>query len=228
MMKKLLVLALLAVGMTAYAQSSKDDKIDVMWHEGEEVDWTMHVGVGVNLVTGAPDNMEFAPFKSWDIQVTLVQMDYTPIGASQTYSIGAGLNWRNYRLKDENQAFVKNADIIGLGEFPANASSKSSSIKTLGINIPLLFTQRFSKDFSLTVGPVINFNAWGWAKCNYELGDTDFEMSTRKIGQRPVTVDVLGVADICGIGIFCKYSPMSVLKKERGPEFKSVTVGLYF
>lgn len=227
MMKKLLVLALLAVGMTAFAQKNPG-KDDVKLHDGEEVDWTMHLGLGVNLVTGAPDGYEFAPFKSWDIQWTVLQMDYTPIGASQTYSIGAGLNWRNYGLKDNGSALVKTGELIDLGGFPVGAGSKSSSIQTVGINIPLLFTQRFSDDFSLTVGPVVNFNAWGWVNRNYEMGDTDIKESTRKIGQRPVTVDVLGVFDFSGIGVFCKYSPMSVLKKDKGPDFKSLAVGFYF
>jgi len=226
-MKKLLLLVFLAVGMTAYAQKDKG-KEDVYWHDGEESDWTMHLGVGVNLVTGAPDGMNFAPFKSWDIQLTVVQYDYTPVGARQTYSIGAGLNWRNYGLKDNGSAFVKEGDQVVLGGFPAGAGSRYSSVRTLGINIPLLFTHRFSNDFKVTLGPVVNFNAWGWVKRNYELGDSDYEVSTGKIGQRPVTVDILGVADFAGLGVFCKYSPMSVLKTDRGPEFKSVTLGLYF
>lgn len=41
-------------------------------------------------------------------------------------------------------------------------------------------------------------------------------------------VDVLGIAHISEIGIYCKYSPMSVLKPERGQEFKSLLFGLYF
>lgn len=226
MMRKFLVLAMLAVGMSAFAQKDKD-RDDVTWYDGEEVDLTMHFGVGVNLVTGAPDGYKFAPFKSWDIQWTLVQMDYTPDGASQTYSVGAGLNWRNYGLKDNGSAFVKTGDLVNLGGFPVGAESRFSSIQTLGINIPLLFTQRIGEDISFTVGPIVNFNAWGWAKRNYEIGDTDFEESTRKIGQRPVTVDILGVFDFDGLGVFCRYSPMSVLKKDRGPEFQSITVGLY-
>ena len=211
-MKKLLVLALLAVGMTAYAQEGRDKK-DITLKDGENDAWTTQLAVGINLVTGAPDGYKFAPFKSWDINWTVVQYNYTPNGASQTYSAGVGLNWRNYGLKDNGSALVKTGELIDLGGFPVGAGSKSSSIQTVGINIPLLFTQRFSDDFSLTVGPVVNFNAWGWVNRNYEMGDTDI---------------VLGVFDFSGIGVFCKYSPMSVLKKDHGPEFQSVTVGLYF
>jgi hypothetical protein len=225
-MKKLLVLALLAVGMTAYAQEGRDKK-DITLKDGENDAWTTQLAVGINLVTGAPDGYKFAPFKSWDINWTVVQYNYTPNGASQTYSAGVGLNWRNYGLKDNNTAFVKNGDLVGLGNFPEGAGSRYSSIRTLSISVPLLFTQKISDDFSFSVGPIVNFNAWGWVKRNYEMGDDDFEISTSKIGQTPVTIDVMGVFDFDGLGVFCKYSPMNVLKTDRGPKFQSVTVGLY-
>ena len=223
-MNKLLMMVLLAVSMTAFAQESKKD---ITYKDGKNDDWTMQLGVGVNLVTGAPGEYEFAPFKSWDIQWTLIQYNYTPKGAKQTYSIGLGLNWRNYGLKDNNTAFVKVNDVVGLGTFPANASSKYSSVRTLGIIIPILFTQDLGKDFSFSVGPVVNFNAWGWVNRDYDLGDDNYDVSTRKIGQRPVTVDIMGIIDYDGLGIYCKYSPMSVFKKDSGPEFRSITLGLY-
>lgn len=34
--------------------------------------------------------------------------------------------------------------------------------------------------------------------------------------------------DQVGVGLYCKYSPMSVMKKNYGPDFKSVSVGIYF
>lgn len=247
-MKKLLMMALMAVCMTANAEEIEDVNVvngthemaapadkkkgksetDIVLRDGENDKWTMHLGVGVNLVTGAPDAYEFAPFKSWDIQWTVVQYDYTPKNAKQTYSIGLGLNWRNYGLKDNGTAFLKAGDVVGLAEFPNNAGSRYSSVQTLAINVPLLFTQKVSKDVSITVGPIVNFNAGGWVKRSFELGDDEYDVSTRKIGQAPVTVDVFGMVDIDGFGLFCKYSPMKVFKKDRGPEFNSVTLGLYF
>ena len=201
---------------------------DLVLKDGENDKWTMHLGVGVNLVTGAPDAYEFAPFKSWDIQWTVVQYNYTPKNAKQTYSIGLGLNWRNYGLKDNGTAFLKAGDVVGLGAFPSNAGSRYSSVQTLAISVPLLFTQKVSKDVSITVGPIVNFNAGGWVKRSYEEGDNDIEVSTSKIGQNPVTVSAFGMVDIDGFGLFCKYSPMNVFKKDRGPEFNSFTLGFYF
>lgn len=215
--------------MAAPADNKKGKtETDLVLKDGENDKWTMHLGVGVNLVTGAPDAYEFAPFKSWDIQWTVVQYNYTPKNAKQTYSIGLGLNWRNYGLKDNGTAFLKAGDVVGLGAFPSNAGSRYSSVQTLAISVPLLFTQKVSKDVSITVGPIVNFNAGGWVKRSYEEGDNDIEVSTSKIGQNPVTVSAFGMVDIDGFGLFCKYSPMNVFKKDRGPEFNSFTLGFYF
>lgn len=242
------MMALMAACMTANAEEIEDVNVvngtnemaapandkkgktetDLVLKNGENEKWTMHLGVGVNLVTGAPDAYEFAPFKSWDIQWTVVQYNYTPKNAKQTYSIGLGLNWRNYGLKDNGTAFLKAGDVVGLGAFPSNAGSRYSSVQTLAISVPLLFTQKVSKDVSITVGPIVNFNAGGWVKRSYEEGDNDIEISTSKIGQNPVTVSAFGMVDIDGFGLFCKYSPMNVFKKDRGPEFNSFTLGFYF
>lgn len=247
-MKKLLMMALMAVCMTANAEEIENVNVvndaneqaapadnkkgktetDLVLKDGENEKWTMHFGLGVNLVTGAPDAYEFAPFKSWDIQWTVVQYNYTPKNAKQTYSIGLGLNWRNYGLKDNGTAFLKAGDVVGLGAFPSNAGSRYSSVQTLAISVPLLFTQKVSKDVSITVGPIVNFNAGGWVNRSYEEGDNDIEVSTSKIGQNPVTVSAFGMVDIDGFGLFCKYSPMNVFKKDRGPEFNSFTLGFYF
>lgn len=47
------------------------------------------------------------------------------------------------------------------------------------------------------------------------------------MGCRPVTVDVMGVFDVYGVGVYCKYSPMSIMKTDRSLQFKSITLGLY-
>jgi len=71
----------------------------------------------------------------------------------------------------------------------------------------------------MKVGDVTTLGAFTVGTDNYQ---------TKKIGQRVVTVDVMGIFDIYGIGLFCKYSPMDVFKEDRGPEFNSLTFGLYF
>lgn len=235
-MKKLMTMALLALCMTANANPMTEDednatKNGVVLDEKSNHDWTMHFAVGVNIPVDATNGYEFAPFRSWEFAWTVAQYDYHPKGASQTYSVGLGLNWRSYGLKDKDRLMmVKDpaTDVIGLGIFPNNADNRSSNIHTAAITMPLLFNQRICKDFSLSVGAQLNWNVYGTLGNHYALGDDEIDVTTKDIKYRPFTVDVMAIAHIHGIGIYGKYSPMSVLKKNAGPEFKSVAVGIYF
>ncbi len=104
----------------------------------------------------------------------------------------------------------------------------SSNIQTSSLNIPLLIKQRFSKSFAISLGAQLNWNYYARIHNYYTVDDRDYDEYVRKVGQRPITVDVLGILHFGRIGVYCKYSPMSVLKKDRGVEFKSFAAGIYF
>lgn len=250
-MKQLLFLALLSVAMTASAVEKNenailndtnmatyldDDDIDtndggVKISKGKDEDdrWSMHFSVGVDIPTGAPDGVDFAPFRSWDLQWTVLQYDYTPKNCKTTFSAGLGLNWRNYTLKGHSDMFVKNNDIVGVAQSESSMKELSSRIHTLGLAMPLLVKQRFGKNFAISLGAQLNWNYYARINNYYEVDDHEIDTQTKKIGQRPITIDFLGIIHIAkGLGIYCKYSPMTVLKKDRGVEFKSLSVGLYF
>lgn len=243
-MRKLFLMALLAVGMSANAQFLEDKNNEfgnvggVNLGDGvdENDSWTLHVNFGVNVPTSVPDDIEFAPFRSWEIGVTVLQYDYTPKNWKTTFSAGLGFDWRNYTLKGHDEQFEK---------FPANkikkpndcvyvvtpvdkCDARSSRIHTVSLSMPLLVKQSFSKNFAISVGAQLNWNFRAHIHNYYEEGDIEISEDTKKIGQRPFTVDFLGIVHVHKFGIYCKYSPMSVLKTDRGPEFKSLAFGLYF
>ncbi len=193
-------------------------------------DLSMHFGVGIATPTNVPDEMSFAPFKSWELFWTVIQYDYTPKCAWQTYSAGFQLGWHHYGLSTEKMFMKDDAGVIGLADYPANAGHRYSSINVFNISIPLLFTQKFDRkgDIKFSVGPVVNFNVYGSLTSGYEMGDVETELTTKKIGQRPVTVDFMGILKLYGVGLYCKYCPMSVLKNDCGPQFHSLSFGLYF
>ena len=245
-MKKLLLMAFLAVGMAANAETFLTDKgddsktvggIDLGEGQDENDRWTMHIAVGVDIPTSVPSGMEFAPFRSWDINFTLIQYDYTPKNWKTTFSAGLGFDWRNYTLSGHDKAFVKVPanptagianDFVEVSTPNLKSDDRSSRIQTLSLSMPLLIKQRFSKLFALSLGAQVNWNFRGHLHNYYEDGDSEISTDTKKIGQRPFTVDILGIVHVERFGIYCKYSPMSVMKTDRGPEFKSLSVGVYF
>ena len=241
-MKKLLLFVMLAVGMTAYAQdmdvkyvdTSNDGGVKLGQGADEDDHWTMHFAVGVDIPVST-DGLDFAPFRSWDINFTVVQYDWTPKNSKTTLSAGLGLNWRNYTLSGHDKMFDKlsintsNDEVVTVHNRPGEYSELSSRVHTVGLSMPLLVKQRFGKHFAISLGAQLNWNYYARLNNEYEIGDHEIEDLTKKIGQRPITVDILGIVHVAkGLGVYCKYSPMSVFKKDKGPDFKSLSVGFYF
>ena len=250
MMKKLFLMAMVAVSATAFADEVNNEEVLMstqdepsmmvddednnggvrikMNKDDESSDWTMHFSVGVNIPMDAPDGVDLATFKSWEFNWTILQYDYTPKNTKTTLSAGVGLNFRNYGLSGHDKMFGKIHDQVVVGTPSRDIDNLYSSIHTTGLYIPLLVKQRFSKNFAISLGGQLNWNYAAHVSNQYETGDDEVDVETNKIGQRPITVDVLGIFHIWKLGLYCKYSPMSVLKTDRGPEFKSLAVGIYF
>lgn len=227
---------MLAVGMTAYAQetdvkyvdTSNDGGVKLGQGADEDDNWTMHFAVGVDIPVST-GGLDFAPFRSWDINLTLVQYDWTPKKSKTTLSAGLGFEWRNYTLSGHDNMFVKANDLVGVVHRDGEMSELSSRVHTVGLAMPLLVKQRFGKNFAISLGAQLNWNYYARLNNYYEVGDHEIDDLTKKIGQRPITVDILGIVHVAkGFGIYCKYSPMSVFKKDKGPDFKSLSVGFYF
>lgn len=231
-MKKIMLLMMLAATLSANATTrvgGDDESNDLVLKKNDNSEWTMHLALGVNVPVSVEGDHKFAPFKSWNIMWTPFQYDYKPKGATQTYSAGVAISWHNYTLKDNGAMFTKKTGgNVVVEEFDTNVQNRWSSVHMFSINLPLLFTQSIGKKFSVTLGPVVNFNVYGALNNRFEQGDDDIDITTHDIDYRPVTVDILGVIDYDGFGVYCKYAPMTVFKKDRGPEFKSLTFGLYF
>ena len=241
-MKKMFLLAFLAFGMTANAETIVSDDnneakdkslIDLGQGKDENDRWSMHAYVGVDVPTGAPDGVKFAPFRSWEFNLTLLQYDYTPGKSKTTLSAGLGFNWRVYTLSGHDKYFDKHSDgWIVVESVPSGMGSETmqdlaSNVHTTSLSMPLMVKQKFSKIFAISLGAQLNWNFWGRIHNSYENGDRDFDEYTKKIGQRDFTIDVMGIVHLGDIGIYCKYSPMSVLEKDRGPKFQSLAFGIY-
>lgn len=250
-MKYLLLLAFFVVGMTANAENLNEniatngaDKAIVVFDDGDDDingggvkiaegkddddRWSMHFAVGGIITTGAPDDVKFSYWRSWDINWTIIQYDYRPKKSKLSLSAGLGFNWRKYPLSGHKDMFVKEGDVVKVAPVGTGMDDLSSDIHTASLSMPLLAKYSFGKNIALSLGAQLNWNYYGRLHSSYEHGDNDYKIFTKKIGQRPFTVDIMGIVHVWDIGIYCKYSPMSVLKKDRGIEFKSVSIGVYF
>ena len=194
---------------------------------------SLNFGLGVSAPTNVPEGMDLKPMKSLEAMIWALY-NHTPFKGKNTFSAGLGFTARNYGL-DTNQMFTKDGSTIGLGTFPEASGSRSSRLSIGSLSVPFFFSHEFGKKshVSLTLGPVVNFNFGGGSltnksKTSDEIFDYTTEATATGIGCRPITVDFMGVLRLYGIGIYMKYSPQSVLKTDRGPQFHALSFGIFF
>ena len=201
--------------------------------------WVLDFGVGFNAALNKGNNPGFAVFKSKDIFFGF-RYCYTPKGKLQTYSVGLWFDWRDYCTpKYNSMGKDQETGIVGFSPYPDNVSDTRSLIRIFSLSVPFLFTQQFGHESKVkfTLGPVLNINVRGRINNEWSKDDINYETSTKSISQRPVTVDIFAMLQLKGIGIYCKYSPMSVLKSKsvttpegvvvENPKFKSISFGIY-
>jgi len=64
------------------------------------------------------------------------------ITSGTSISLGAGLDWRNYRITTPNSRFVENAGTVSLAGYENEVFPNNSRLKTLAINVPLMDSPR--------------------------------------------------------------------------------------
>lgn len=193
---------------------------------------SLNLGLGVSAPTNVPESMDLKPMKSMEAMIWVLY-NHTPFKGKNTFSAGLGFTARSYGL-DTNQMFTKDGSTIGLGTFPEGSGSHRSRLSIGSLSVPFFFSHEFGKKshVSLTLGPVVNFNLGGSLTNKFKTSDANYDYMTEAtasgIGQRPVTVDFMGVLRLYGIGLYMKYSPQSVLKTDRGPQFHALSFGIFF
>lgn len=188
---------------------------------------TAHVGIGFTCPTHVDERVDFSTFKSWEIFATVLQLDhFLDRHERNKVSLGLGIDWRNYRMTDD-QLFTKGPDgNVTVERFPLAYEPKFSRIKVFSLTATLRYEHEFADGFAIGFGPVVNFNTYASIKTRYKfLGDKIKHME-KNIRQRPVTIDWMLNMTIADVPFYVKYSNDNVLK-DGGVRFRSLSFGLY-
>ena len=188
---------------------------------------TAHVGIGFTCPTHVDERVDFSTFKSWEIFATVLQLDhFLDRHERNKVSLGLGIDWRNYRMTDD-QLFTKGPDgNVTVERFPLAYEPKFSRIKVFSLTATLRYEHEFADGFAIGFGPVVNFNTYASIKTRYKfLGDKVKHME-KNIRQRPVTIDWMLNMTIADVPFYVKYSNDNVLK-DGGVRFRSLSFGLY-
>ena len=195
--------------------------------DSTNVEGTAHLAFGVNIPMDAHENVDISPFRSWEIWFIPLQTDFYLSRAHKDFiSLGLGFDWRNYRMKNETCFMLVGDEVVGLGTYPQGSKPKFSRVKTFSINVPLLYSHKFDRDWGIGLGGVFNWNTYASIKTEFKQDGGTHKFVDKKIGQRKFTVDAMAVLYNPLFDLYVKYSPQDVLK-EPGVNFSALTVGIY-
>ena len=168
---------------------------------------------------------------SWEIMWTIAEIEKYGYGKHNGFSIGFGVNWRNFRI-DGRSKFVKLDDgTITEEALPAGYDNDFSRIKVFSLTIPVMWKYR-TKSVTFGLGPVLNINTYASIKNRFWDADGEkHKQMFKKIHQRPITVDIMAEVSFHNwFSIYGKFSPMTILNSTYANDvnFQPVSFGIYF
>ena len=182
---------------------------------------------------GAIDDIPLRSGKSFEINLNLLQNAF-PISSRYKWAIvtGFGIRWTRYHLKG-NHYFEEIDDYTHLLSASDERRFKSSILGITTLNLPLLIEwQNRNGNLFFSAGVECSFKTASSSRIHYinENNKKQKEKVDSGMNLRPVTMDVLVQAGSNDIGVFARYSPISIFEKDKGLELYPLSIGvmLYF
>jgi len=227
-MKKLLfTLAILAFGCSAYAAdiTEKKDSTKIYLNSSETAyieagDLVLGLNMGLNMPDGIDAFNSHSYHVSWELARVAMEL-----GSKQDIAtVGVGMTWNKYATTNSKGYFKEGGKIDT--EKDGEKNFDYSRYLTYSFSLPVQYTHIFNNGMFVTAGPVVNFNIHSSIFREKETGYTKTSIKVKNAYHNPVTVDLRAGIGYKDVGLMVKYSPMSVIKKDKGPDFQSLAIGI--
>lgn len=177
------------------------------------------------------DFMRLRPEKSFTYSFNLFEKNLPITKESFGLATGAGLQWNSFFLA-ENVDLTESADGVISGNYidPALRDYTKNKLNMAYLTVPLIAELQIpagKEKLYISAGITGSLRLWSKQKQKYFENDIkmknkitdDFQLSPFRYG---ATVRI-GYGDI---GLFANYEPVSLFKKDKGPELYPITVGI--
>lgn len=143
---------------------------------------------------------------------------------------GAGFRWNTYRL-DDNTHFAKLDGITYLLPAPDGIEYETSRLKIVHFTIPVLLEWQKKvtggKRLFFSGGVVAGAKIYSNSVIKYyNKNGKQKDILGKDLNLRPITCDVLVQAGYGCVGLYAKYSPLSLFESGRGPELYPMSAGV--
>lgn len=148
-------------------------------------------------------------------------------GDRNRFSLGAGFQFRNYRLTQGHRFATATTGVTSIDLVNPTHEKPASDLYSYTVQFPLLYGKGFGKKFWVFAGGVMDWNCYAREYYQYSVDKTKYSESTRGLRQRKLTFDIVAGVTWNGIGAYFRYSPQPVFESGYGPKFdKTWMVGL--
>lgn len=141
-------------------------------------------------------------------------------------SLGLGYQARFQKLKSKYCFGKSESGAVVIAPWGDEEHTRAE-LTTHTLQFPLFYLAKLPREVQVYGGPVLDLNVHSSFQNHFESGDTDTDITVRKLKQHKVTVDLLAGLKWKLFGVYVRYSPCDVFKKGWGPQIhNTVTAGL--
>lgn len=200
------------------------------------VSWFLNtggLGFGFCSAPGAPSIAGIEMGKSFELSWLNIISVMARNKYGNTFSLGVGINWRNYRTTLDNR-FIVNDGQVGIDSYPEEVEPRLSRIKIFSVQFPLLYRQRLpfgltKERLSVSMGPIFNLNSHASVLSAWRDGETKSEYKVNGINVRPFTIDMFAAVHFFKYGsLYVRYSPYNALTGHNQLNFHQFSTGIMF
>lgn len=200
------------------------------------ISWDMisnGLGFGFCSAPGAPGSAGIEMGKSFEISWLNILAVQATNRFGNSFSLGVGINWRNYRTTLDNRFTVTDGQVT-IDRYPEGVEPRLSRIKIFSVQFPLLYTQRLpfgiSKNrMSLKLGPIFNLNSHASVLTSWRDGKNSSEYKVNGINVRPFTIDMFASLHVWDfVSLYARYTPYRALTGHHPLNFHQFSTGILF
>lgn len=182
---------------------------------------------GWNFMLNKPSDMKQNWFKSYEAGIDIFHVAFYPRSNKWWLSADWGIVLSQYRFKDNMMTTASDGTIV-MAPYPDGSSSQSSAFRTLSGGLTFMGHYQLAKEHSVGLGLVWNSKIMD--NCSYK---TKYSLSdgtpVTDMNELPIRSNLLSIKAeymfIDKIGLYLRYTPMSIFKKDKAPKFSELNVG---
>lgn len=220
-----------------------DDEGNVTFKKNSKEKYDGHWGgveIGINGLLSSDNSFNMEPGyefldqkmeKSINLDLNLFEQNYNIINENFGFTTGLGLEWNNYRFKDNAVLYNLNDTLRGFLDTDVNKEFIKSKLVTTYLTLPVMFefqTNHFSKSnsFHIGVGLLNGLRIGTHTKAITENGKRATDKNYGASSMNPFKVDLMARIGWGKVNLYGKYSLTELFKEGRGPELTPFSIGI--